>query len=383
MRSHATNAVVNEQLFVCVFRSILDLVRNMVLAKLRHFDVYRKLPLDLTQPTTPGAILSIISITAIVILFTSELVSFLQVQTQSTMYIAQDDADDKLKGQCIDLFFVFNDGSHCLRALVNFDVSFPSLPCMVLSVDIQDSMQRHVMDVETNVLKERLDRAGKVIGVYSHDNQNQESEAYGHSHGAGAHVVKEKEAQDMKEEGCRVSGFLSLNKVPGNFHVSAHGQLSLISKYLQNKVNASHTIHSLWVGSTRIPQEAPGTRQPLDGVSQVASKVDSVKGFTSFEYYLDLVPTVYKKLDGSEVHTYQMTATNMEVVNIRQISALWFRYSLSPIVVEYTEQRNSFLHFVTYSCAIVGGVFTVAGLISSVIDRSVCLLQKKSLGKLG
>jgi len=363
VRSHATNAVVNEQLFVCVFRSILDLVRNMVLAKLRHFDVYRKLPLDLTQPTTPGAILSIISITAIVILFTSELVSFLQVQTQSTMYIAQDDADDKLK--------------------VNFDVSFPSLPCMVLSVDIQDSMQRHVMDVETNVLKERLDRAGKVIGVYSHDNQNQESEAYGHSHGAGAHVVKEKEAQDMKEEGCRVSGFLSLNKVPGNFHVSAHGQLSLISKYLQNKVNASHTIHSLWVGSTRIPQEAPGTRQPLDGVSQVASKVDSVKGFTSFEYYLDLVPTVYKKLDGSEVHTYQMTATNMEVVNIRQISALWFRYSLSPIVVEYTEQRNSFLHFVTYSCAIVGGVFTVAGLISSVIDRSVCLLQKKSLGKLG
>ena len=110
VRSHATNAVVNEQLFVCVFRSILDLVRNMVLAKLRHFDVYRKLPLDLTQPTTPGAILSIISITAIVILFTSELVSFLQVQTQSTMYIAQDDADDKLKGQCIDLFFVFNDG---------------------------------------------------------------------------------------------------------------------------------------------------------------------------------------------------------------------------------------------------------------------------------
>jgi len=44
------------------------------------FDVYRKIPKDLTEPTYTGAIISILSCVFMVVLFLSELVSFLTVE---------------------------------------------------------------------------------------------------------------------------------------------------------------------------------------------------------------------------------------------------------------------------------------------------------------
>jgi hypothetical protein len=42
-------------------------------------------------------------------------------------------------------------------------------------------------------------------------------------------------------------------------------------------------------------------------------------------------------------------------------------YDLSPIMVKFTEKQRSFAHFLTSVCAIVGGVFTVAGIIDSLV----------------
>lgn len=57
-------------------------------------------------------------------------------------------------------------------------------------------------------------------------------------------------------------------------------------------------------------------------------------------------------------------------------------YELSPIMVKFTESRKSFAHFLTGVCAIIGGVFTVAGLVDSLIYHSMRSLKKKiELGK--
>jgi hypothetical protein len=57
-------------------------------------------------------------------------------------------------------------------------------------------------------------------------------------------------------------------------------------------------------------------------------------------------------------------------------------YELSPIMVKFTESRNSFAHFLTGVCAIIGGVFTVAGIFDSFIYHSMRSLGKKiELGK--
>jgi len=57
-------------------------------------------------------------------------------------------------------------------------------------------------------------------------------------------------------------------------------------------------------------------------------------------------------------------------------------YDLSPIMVKFAEHRKSFPHFLTNVCAIIGGVFTVAGIIDSFIYHSLRSIEKKvEIGK--
>lgn len=46
---------------------------------------------------------------------------------------------------------------------------------------------------------------------------------------------------------------------------------------------------------------------------------------------------------------------------------LFFNYEISPLKVVHVEERQSFAHFVTSTCAIVGGVLTIAGLVDSFV----------------
>jgi hypothetical protein len=49
------------------------------------------------------------------------------------------------------------------------------------------------------------------------------------------------------------------------------------------------------------------------------------------------------------------------------LPGVFFIYDISPIMVTFTEERPAFSYFLTSLCAIVGGVFTVAGIVDSCI----------------
>jgi hypothetical protein len=64
------------------------------------------------------------------------------------------------------------------------------------------------------------------------------------------------------------------------------------------------------------------------------------------------------------------------------LSGVFFTYEISPMLVIYTQRSKSFMHFLTGVCAIVGGIFTVAGMFDSVIYSAERSLKKKiELGK--
>lgn len=48
---------------------------------------------------------------------------------------------------------------------------------------------------------------------------------------------------------------------------------------------------------------------------------------------------------------------------------VFFFYDISPIKVVVREAQKPFLHFLTQLCAIIGGVFTVAGIVDAVIHK--------------
>ena len=60
-----------------------------------------------------------------------------------------------------------------------------------------------------------------------------------------------------------------------------------------------------------------------------------------------------------------------------------FTYDLSPIQIVVKEEARKWYHFLTTTCAIVGGVFTIAGILDSILYSTIKLAKKIELGKQG
>lgn len=72
-------------------------------------------------------------------------------------------------------------------------------------------------------------------------------------------------------------------------------------------------------------------------------------------------------------HTYQSD----------EIPEAKFTYDMSPIQIVVTEKPKYLYHFITTTCAIIGGVFTVAGIIDGLLHTSLKIAKKVELGKQG
>jgi len=71
-----------------------------------------------------------------------------------------------------------------------------------------------------------------------------------------------------------------------------------------------------------------------------------------------------------------------EQAHFQALPGVFFFYDLSPIKVTFTEEHISFLHFLTNVCAIIGGVFTVSGILDSFIYHGHRAIKKKmEIGK--
>lgn len=58
-----------------------------------------------------------------------------------------------------------------------------------------------------------------------------------------------------------------------------------------------------------------------------------------------------------------------------------FTYDTSPVQIVVTEKRKALYHFITTTCAIVGGVFTVAGIVDALLHQSLRIAKKMEIGK--
>lgn len=125
--------------------------------------MYKKLPRDLTEPTLSGAMVSIVSLIIMAILFISELNAYIEIDETSEMYVDVGHASDKIR--------------------VNLDMEFPRFPCDILSLDAQDIMGSHHVNLEGDLKKIRLDQNQKVMetidalkgghGDHGHDHHGQ------------------------------------------------------------------------------------------------------------------------------------------------------------------------------------------------------------------
>lgn len=79
---------------------------------------------------------------------------------------------------------------------------------------------------------------------------------------------------------------------------------------------------------------------------------------------------------------YEYTV-HSHLYNSDDVPTAKFSYDMSPIQIVVTERKKAFYHFVTTTCAIIGGVFTVAGIIDGIVHGAGRLAKKVDLGKQG
>merc|ERR1712151_434390 len=115
---------------------------------------------------------------------------------------------------------------------------------------------------------------------------------------------------------------------------------------------------------------------PLEGTTKI------VKHRTyMFHYYIKLVPTLFTGSDRViYTHQYSVTDAGKNVMvkkgELTGLPGVFLVYEFTPFMVQKINKVVPLSHFITSVCAIIGGVFTVAGMIDAVLYRSYKNLKK-------
>lgn len=185
-----------------------------------------------------------------------------------------------------------------------------------------------------------------------------------------------------RHEGCIMRGVVLVNRVPGNFHISAH---SKSHSFQHGMLNMSHAVDSMSFGKMLSPAQQrllPGEVAQGWNVLSKTQHIATGKN-TTMEHYLKVVHTTYLigSARGKNLETYQYTVNNNNYEDGESLPAAVFSYDVSPMQVVVQEERESFAAFLTQLCAIIGGVFTVTGLLDGLVYHGHDLIARK--GEIG
>uniref|UniRef100_A0A7S4KYL0 Endoplasmic reticulum vesicle transporter C-terminal domain-containing protein n=1 Tax=Paramoeba aestuarina TaxID=180227 RepID=A0A7S4KYL0_9EUKA len=364
---------------------------------IHKLDFYPKIAEEYRVRTLTGAILSLCTLLFILFLFHSEMKDYLKVRVTPELKV------DTSFGELI---------------RINVDIAFPALACDYLTVDVVDAAGGFQMDITDNIVKQRYSQHGNLVGggnekshvdkkllmqvpetkpgcpscygaekdgdhcCHTCDDVHQAYALKGWKLESDVEVAQCKNEdlykQNTANEGCSFKGHLLVNKVRGQFHFSPGKSLPGLdhghrhAALSENKYNVSHTINHLSFGA-----DFPGHVNPLDGVTKISSDPFSA----SYTYFTIVVPTTYSSLNGEIIQSSQYSVTEHsrpipkpqrnEYGHQHLLPGVFFHYDLSPIKVTFTEQETTTGHFLTNLCTIIGGLFTVAGIVDLLLYKGL------------
>ena len=352
-------------------------------SKLKNFDLYGKVHDDYRIKTQSGGIISLVSMLIMAMLFLSELHNY-------------------LRAELIDHIVV--DTTLNQKLPIGLNITFPHIRCDEVSVDTVDSKGENQVDIAGTLTKMNLD----VVGAPSKgDPVAKPGECFSCLEAQDLAEKGEKlccnSCQALKETyqdfglpyfhildtamqcsnsvGCRVEGDVLVSKVGGNVHVALGKSTVRDGKHVhefnlkdvEDGFNTSHIIHRLEFG-----ERVPGVESPLEGTAKIV-----LKGAYMFHYYIKLVPTLFEG-DGKSQYTHQYSVTGQEKdVLVRKgelagLPGVFLVYEFTPFMVQKRVKEVPFSHFVISVCAIIGGVFTVAGLLDALLYGTAKRMKGKA-----
>jgi len=344
--------------------------------------MFPKVDREFRVQTEKGGLTTMIAILIIAILSLGEIVAWVSENNSTNEHIVVNTELNK-------------------RMRINMNITFPGLACEDLHVDAMDVAGDSQIDVEDTLVKKQLrkdgtiksaeeilvdtnkhrdeqekkekilkgkladDYCGSCFGAQEEEDQccqtcDEVLEAYKKKRWKSSLLVYTseqciREGRDKKEikrmtkgQGCNLSGYMTVNRVAGNFHIAMGEGVERDGRHIHTflpedapNFNASHTIHQLSFGP-----EVDG-KAVMTEVKKIVGPEHGTTGL--FQYFIKVVPTTYIGKDlipkGSEEaqampSLYEEVEKNENKENVLETNRYFFTERFRPLMTEFIEEEH-------------------------------------------
>jgi len=239
--------------------------------------------------------------------------------------------------------------------------------------EIEHKKDVETSDMATSVAAEAARHRMSLYGQEKEwaDDVKKRQESHGRGSRPGSKWV------DEEHPGCQIAGALMLDRVPGNFHIMARSDHHDLVPHM---TNASHIIHELSFGESirqksvlarakeHLPKEVQAKFAPMNENIYVTEGLHE-----AYHHHLKVITTDLPKIGNNKnLKAYQIIQ-NSQLSYYRNdvVPEAKFIYDLSPIAVSYSKKGRHWYDYATSLMAIIGGTFTVVGMMESGINAAV------------
>ncbi|KAK6526238.1 hypothetical protein TWF694_004847 [Orbilia ellipsospora] len=313
---------------------------------LKSFDAFPKTRVSYTTRSSRGGIITLVFVSICVWLVWGELNLFLD-------------------GKSEEHFSVQGGEGHLMQ--INLDV-IVAMPCDTLHVNVQDAAGDRILAgdllhkvstdfvyTDTHTLPHNLKKKGKQDRGQAYDGSDEVIRKAGKKKKFKLNLPKR-----PKGSSCRIWGSMDVNRVMGDFHITAkgHGYWEAGQHVDHDIFNFTHVVNELSFG-----EFYPKLVNPLDGV--VASTEDK---FYRYQYFLSVVPTTYKAR-GRTLHTNQYSVTEQgRSMSPQSVPGIFFKFDIEPIMLTITDSPTPWIYFIVRLANVVGGVMVAGGWLYKISD---------------
>jgi hypothetical protein len=185
----------------------------------------------------------------------------------------------------------------------------------------------------------------------------------------------------IEHVGCQLVGSLYMNRVPGHFFIQAQSAGHSLDPLMTNLSLKIHhlSFHGMDIDAGTARRQQPPSSSgvvvpdnfarlvaPMDGQAYVANELHQ-----AHHLHLKLVPTNY--YDYQVLHN-----SHLSLYPTDRVPEVKFIMDISPIAVHYRMHRRPWYDYVTSILAIVGGTFTLLGMVAAFFRVSAQQLTRQT-----
>lgn len=343
--------------------------KKKVIDRVKELDAFPKVPEEYVDSTPVGGTFSVITFFIIMWLIYSE-VSYYLDSNLVFKFMPDVDMDEKLR--------------------INIDMTV-AMPCSNIGADILDSTSQSVFgfgelqeeDTWFELTQEQQDAFDALKYINSYLNEEYHSIwqlLWKKGHGSvRATLPPRRSKPNRRPDACRLHGVLTLNKVAGNFHITAgkslhlpRGHIHLNMLFDDTPQNFSHRIHRLSFGSP-----ANGIIYPLEGDQKITTDENML-----YQYFIEVVPTDVDTTFES-IKTFQYSVKELErpishSKGSHGVPGVFFKYDMAAIKIKVHQEKENLVQFTLRLFSIIGGIYVIVGFINTLVLTFRTVFFKKS-----